>query len=375
MADLLNTITAWFAKYVYVVNPDDYDKLALWAVHTWLCHETYTSPRLLLDSPVPGSGKTTVLEHLDRLCWKPVRMASAGTPALIARLLNVETRTILLDEADRTLDPKNDGVGDLLAVLNSGYKVGATRPVLEPGGKDKGWQVLEMPTYAPVAIAGNTPKLPDDTKSRCIVIRLLPDRNGHIEESDWELIEPQAKELHERIAEQVELVRDQIRTDRPTLPPGCKNRDKERWNPLKRVAALAGAEWSSRVDRIIVVDMEQVKQERESGAGMMKPAVVLVQDLQTLFGETYAFLATSYLVRELVRLNPEHWGSGNQQTGRDLTPQGFGRMLSTSYGITSTRQGDSPRGYLRAQFVKAWESLGRVPDEPTRPTEPTEPTA
>ena len=37
----------------------DLDLLALWTVHTWLVAETYTTPRLLFDSPVPGSGKTT----------------------------------------------------------------------------------------------------------------------------------------------------------------------------------------------------------------------------------------------------------------------------------------------------------------------------
>jgi hypothetical protein len=49
---------------------------------------------------------------------------------LMTRMLDAEQRTILIDEADRSLDPKKEGVGELLAVLNSGYKRGGTRPVL-----------------------------------------------------------------------------------------------------------------------------------------------------------------------------------------------------------------------------------------------------
>jgi hypothetical protein len=46
-----------------------------------------------------------------------------------------------------------------------------------------------MSTYAPVAMAGNSPRLPDDTRSRAIRIPLLPDLDGTVEESDWEHIE------------------------------------------------------------------------------------------------------------------------------------------------------------------------------------------
>src|SRR3546814_15954853 len=82
-------------------------------------------------------------------------------------------RTILIDEVDRSLDPKKPGVEDLIAILNSGYKRGATRPVLVPS-KGGEWDVSEMSTFSPVAMAGNAPHPPDDTRSRCIRVLLLP---------------------------------------------------------------------------------------------------------------------------------------------------------------------------------------------------------
>jgi hypothetical protein len=75
------------------------------------------------------------------------------------------------------LNPKRPGVEDLLAVLNSGYKLWGMRIANTPK-KGGGWEFEELPTFSPVAIAGNSPLLPDDTRSRCIVIRLLPDIDG-----------------------------------------------------------------------------------------------------------------------------------------------------------------------------------------------------
>ncbi len=94
------------AKYVAVMHDGDLDVLTLWAAHTHVALECYTSPRLLLDSPVPASGKTTTLEHLQRLSAAPLQAASLSSAALLARILAKQIRTLLIDEADRNLDPK-----------------------------------------------------------------------------------------------------------------------------------------------------------------------------------------------------------------------------------------------------------------------------
>jgi hypothetical protein len=179
-AELLEEIRAWLARYISTMTDADLDLLTLWAAHTYLINETYTTPRLQLDSPVPGSGKTTCLEHLQRLCLQPVLMATVSSPALLVRMLEKAQRTILIDEADRSLRPDKEGVADLLAVLNSGYKRGATRPVLMPA-KGGNWEPVEMPTFAAVAMAGNNPNLPDDTRSRIIRVLLLPDLDGRVQ--------------------------------------------------------------------------------------------------------------------------------------------------------------------------------------------------
>src|SRR5690554_4814645 len=83
---VLDEVRGWLSRYILTLDDVDLDLLTLWAAHTHLVTLTYTTPRLILDSPVPGSGKTTVLEHLSRLCHAPLQAASLSSPALLTRL-------------------------------------------------------------------------------------------------------------------------------------------------------------------------------------------------------------------------------------------------------------------------------------------------
>jgi hypothetical protein len=66
-AEVLARIAAWFGRFIRVTDPDDLNLLTLWTAHTHLVVELYTTPRLQVDSVIFGSGKTTVLDHLQRL--------------------------------------------------------------------------------------------------------------------------------------------------------------------------------------------------------------------------------------------------------------------------------------------------------------------
>ena len=370
MGALLGEVRTWFSRYLFVMDEKDLDVIALWTVHTWLCEETYTSPRLLIDSPVPGSGKTTLLEHLAKLCKRPAQMAAVSSPAMLARLTANEIRTLLIDEADRALDPKKQGVGDLLAILNSGYKKGATRPVLVQSKND--WITEEMSTFSPVAIAGNTPLLPDDTRSRCIVVRLLPDVYEKVEPSDWEILDETSKELAERIELVTNEVREQVKGCRPEVPRGCVNRLKERWYPLKRIAELANEHWSQVVDELILADIENEKDRAQNGDVQLSPNLQLAKDLYELYSPEFGFIQTTSLVAQLIRYNPDQWSSASYY-GRDITMQRLGKMMSGAFGMRSLRNVDGVRGYHANQLRDLWKQLGVSPVEPPNPPTPNFP--
>lgn len=375
---VLDEVREWFARFVCTVDESDLDLLTLWAAHTHLVVETYTTPRLILDSPVPGSGKTTVLEHLERLCLHPVQMASLSSPALLTRMLDAGLRTVLIDEADRSLNPNKDGVAELLAVLNSGYKRGGTRPVLEPA-RENGWKTNEMSTFCPVAMAGNSPNLPEDTKSRSIRVLLMPDIHDTAEESDWELIDEEARKLGKRLAEWAETIRDEIRTARPPLPDGVKGRARERWSPLKRVATMAGGRWPGVVDAMASKDLERIKIEQEDDIVVQRPHVVLLTHLHEVWPESKTFVSTEDLIDMLVKKHPETWGEESSY-GKQLTAQRMGRMLVNSYNIHSDRRSlpdDSKikiRGYRRSTLAPAFGQFGMDPPKQTGQTGPTGPT-
>lgn len=381
-ADVLDTVENWLSTYIRTAQDADLYVLTLWAAHTHLVTETYTSPRLLLDSPAPGAGKTTTLDHLQRLCHHPVQAASLSSPSLLARLLEKGPRTILVDEADRTLSPKMDGVGELLAVLNSGYRRGASRPVLVPDKEDGGWSPREMSTFGPVAMAGNSPDLPDDTRSRCIRVLLLPDYNGDAADSDWQFIEDDAALIHEQLTSWADDVRDEVATLRPEYPDGLRGRNRERWAPLLKVATVAGGPWPSRCLDLIADDLDDQDADREAGIERMPRHVQLLRDIAEVWPADEEFMHTPRMVDALQNYRPDWWGALNQYGV--LTAQGMGRMLSSHYNVRADRlskdTGQGRRGYYLQSFLSSWRSFGvsvdysptpvRKPAKPDKSTEP-----
>ena len=345
---ILDDLVKWLSTYICVTRDADLIVLALWIIHTYLVYELGTTPRLLIDSSQPGSGKTTVLDHCSRLCFNPIQAASLSSPALLARLLVDGPRTILLDEVDRNLRYDKPGVEDLIAILNSGYRRGATRPVLVPV-KGGGWVAEEMPTFAPVAMAGNAPNLPDDTKSREIRVLLMPDL-------DWEDIEEDALALKARIEAFADSVRDQVAGLKVELPQGCMGRFKEKWRPLMRVAVLAGGRWPSEVTSLIESALAEAAAEREDGLQNLPPAVTLLADLARVWPavEDDTLVSTGTLVEAVRSRNPAYWG-GTPTYPNGLTAQRFGKLVSQSARVTSVRDGNNgPRGFRRSQFIQAW---------------------
>lgn len=367
---MLNRVRAWFGRFICPMDARDLDLLTLWAAHTHLVNETYTTPRLLIESPVPESGKTTVLDHLERLCVNPLQMASVSSPAMLTRVLETGMRTFLIDEADRSLRDDKPGVEDLLAVLNSGYRKGATRPVLVPS-KGGGWDTAAMPTFAPVAMAGNQPSLPEDTLSRTIRVLLMPDHLGTVEDSDWELIEDEATDLAKALALWAIKVADEVRLgERPTLPEGAKARTKERWMPLKRVAVAAGGRWPQVVDDLVELDLERMRLEREEGISHEKIHVTLLKHIHAVWCEGEIFHTTDDLISMLVAKYPHTWGP-NDRYKQGLTPQRMGRMLVKNFGIHADRTSDKVRGYSAKAFGRALQAIRMTPiNEPAEPAEP-----
>jgi hypothetical protein len=364
-AALLEDLRAWFARFIVVVNDTDLELLALWVPHTYLSEELYTTPRLLIDSIAPGSGKTTVLEHLEHLCRNALLAVTMSSAALIPRILEKEPRTLLLDEIQRTLVEGKPGVDDIIAVIGSGYRRGAKRPVLVPKGKD--WVVRNLPTFAPVAMAGNSPHLPQDAVDRSIRILLMPDNDGLAEDSDWEALDTEITALAQRASDWADSARAEVKNAEGKLPAGCVSRLKEKWRPLMRVAELADgtgrSTWKDTVTAMAENDVADTEAQREAGLRQQTPALVLLQDLYTVWPVNVAFMPTEALIAMLVAHNYSYWGPGWSWDGskprKELNATRLGRMVKQATGTLSVRPGGggNARGYERQQFKQAWKAL------------------
>ncbi len=357
----LDEVHEHLATYINPVDETDLELLALWITHTHFVADVfYTTPRLLIDSPLAGSGKTTVLEHCERLCFKPLLAARITSSAFIPRMLKEGPRTLLIDEAEKSLRPDRPGVEDLLSIINSGYKRGATAPILIPG-KGGEWIPSELPTFAAVAMAGINPGLPDDTVARCLKVLLLPDIHGDIEDSDWEFIEDETNALADRLKDACDSAADEIKKHgKPELPDGVRGRMKEKWRPLQRVADIAGGQWPGVCRDLIKRELSVIEMEREEGMTIDRPAVTLLRDLVDQWPDGEKFWPTKDMVEHLHEYKADSWGS-TDKFPKGLTPQRMGRMLWRSWGIKANRQRQTsgePRGYFHVSILKAAVRVG-----------------
>jgi hypothetical protein len=169
-AALLDAVHAFVGRFVSFPTAHAHVAFTLWAAHAHSVNTFSTTPRLALLSPEPESGKTRGLEVLNLLAPNPL-LSLDVSPAAMFRLIEKEQPTILLDEVDNVFPKrgKDDDHADLRALLNSGYRKGATVPRCHGQGHD----VRRFPVFAAVAFAG-LGDLPETFMTRCIVIRMRP---------------------------------------------------------------------------------------------------------------------------------------------------------------------------------------------------------
>lgn len=247
-AAMLDEVERVAGRYLAFPSPHCITVLVLWIAHTWALNAFYVTPRLVLDSPEPGSGKTRVLEVLELLCRAAKLTLSTTTAALYRRIAAAGDAppTVLQDEADaifqRTTTPQSE---DLRALYNAGYKRGATVDRCE--GDAKNMRVREFPVFAPVALAGLAGKMPQTILDRAVTIHM---RRRAPDEHVAEFRERDARAATETLRADLETWTaahlDALAAARPVMPEGVRDRPAEVWEALLAIADVAGGEWPER---------------------------------------------------------------------------------------------------------------------------------
>ena len=343
-ARILDDVRAFIARFVAFPVNAALDATTLWAAHSHMAAHFHTSPRLALLSPEPSSGKTRVLEVLQLLV--PSAMFSfSASPAAIFRKLAKEPHTLLFDEVDAifTKRGKDDGNEDIRALLNVGYRRGATIPRCVGPQHD----VRDFAVFAPTALAG-LGDLPDTIMSRSIIVRMRRRApSERVEQFRLRMHEAEGAALRDRLAAWAHDVGATVGDAWPDLPDGVVDRDAEVWEPLIAVADAAGGHWPATA-RAACLDMLKIAADRDVSLG-----VRLLGDLRLVFGDRNA-VATADILDALHDMDEAPWGD---LYGKKLEARILARMLKR-YQVESTTVkvgGRALRGYRRDEGLSdAW---------------------
>lgn len=351
--DLLDRVYKYVGRFVNYPSIAAGKSHTLWIAHTHLMEAWFSTPRLAVLSPEPGSGKSRVLEMTALLVPRPLLSAVSSSAFIMRSIADQESRpTILYDEIDAIFGPKGKGNEDLRAVINAGYRRGVSvGRCYTVNGK-----VLteQLPTYAAVAMGG-LGDLPDTLMSRSIVIRMRRRAKGEAGEAfQPSRHEADGQTLHDELVTWAASIAHKAASAEPFLPDGVSDRNADVWSPLLTVAELAGGFWPEIARAAAIEFVRGSKEEEELPIGIQ-----LLADIRKCFGDDHAMLTRDLLPR-LLADEEAPWG---ELQGRKINPRKLGQILRP-YGIKSRsiRIGnETPKGYRKEDFHDPWRRYLPLP--------------
>ena len=146
----------------YVDMDDMKEEFAAWYVlMTWVADRLRTVGYYRFSGDT-GSGKSRALDVVGRLCYKPMVLAGAITPAPIYRLIRRFRGTLVLDEADFSDSSEK---GEVVKILNCGFEKG--RPIVRCT-KDNPDSLEILPCFGPKVFASRYTFDDVALEARCI---------------------------------------------------------------------------------------------------------------------------------------------------------------------------------------------------------------
>jgi hypothetical protein len=378
LAGLLGATETILSHYVVFRSTAERTAIVLWVAHAHALDAFDVTAYLNVRSAEKRSGKTRLLEVLKELVPQPWQTVQPSEAVLFRKIAR-DTPTLLLDEVDAIFKgPPTDRTEGLRAVLNAGYRRGAT--VDRCAGKDRG-TLVAFGVFCPKVLAG-IGTLPDTIADRCIPI-VLSRRKSSEPVAKFRLrdVAPQAERLREGLKTWAGAAVDTLREARPEMPGGLQDRAEEVWEPLIVIADLAGADWPARA-REAALALNGGEPDTESHNVMLLQAIRAMFDDEDNEGrEPKDKLTTTDLLAGLVDRESEPWPGwwGKEvdsaakegraprkapgELAKHLRPFGVQpKNIRTADGVS--------KGYDRADFADAFSRY--LPQKPTQ--EPQEPT-
>lgn len=352
-AELLNKIAAIFARYLMLPH-NAAPALALWALHTHCFEASPMTPRLAIISPTPRCGKTTTMEILERLVFRPI-LVSSITAAAVFRTVELARPTLLIDEFETFL--KNSE--ELRGILNSGNR--RTGTVIRTVGDS--FEPRQFSTWCPVVLAG-ADKLPETLADRSIKIGLTRKTSDEKVER-WRSDRPAGfDDTCSRCARWADDFTEILAGADPEVPESLHDRAADNWRPLLAIADAAGGDWPAKA--------RATAEALSGGNDAQTLSELLLADLKAIFDRwpEHPFLTTEYILARLVAKDERPWKEYGK-AAKPLNDQGL-RSLLDMFKVYSTRdicpfRNKRLRGYDRAVFEDSWKRFLTGPTDDESP--------
>jgi hypothetical protein len=354
-AALLDELARTIREYL-ILSQRQADAVALWTVFTHTFEAFDFSPKLVIRSPEKRSGKTRLVEVLERLVSRPFFVSGISAAALL-RVIEQHTPAMLLDEIDTMMKGDAEMAEALRGMINSGFTRAAARFVKNVPTPVGGFEPRAFSTWCPMLLAG-IGKLPDTIADRSIIIEMTrkrPDEKvKRLRTRDGGELRDLGRKAARWAADNLDIIE---RVD-PEVPERLHDRAADAWSPLLAISDLAGGEWPTGARKAAI--------ELSCGEGAATVREMLLNDIRDAFDARKADrFASDDIVSWLNGLDDRPWPEINR--GKPLTKAGLARLLKPFKVIPGSIRlddGRTAKGYYRRTFDEAFARY--IPSTPTQ---------
>lgn len=247
--ELLNEIKETIQKYI-VADDEVIIAVTLWCVFTWYIDEVFYAPIVNITSPEKESGKSKLLNILQRLSFKPQLICSTSKAALF-RTISEYQYTLLFDDLNNSFLKNRDVISifvngftkDNRLIVRCNGELNTPRPYETWGAKAICSTGIISEQLSSVSIS-----LPLKRKLRTEDVKDVISSDPKI----WE-------ELKQKIARFVADTKDQLNNiDVPKLEE-LSDRANDCWQSLFKIALVAGDHWFNMAKKaaILLTDVDK----------------------------------------------------------------------------------------------------------------------
>lgn len=361
LAELLGQVRATISRFI-VCEEATATAATLWIAFTWIIEHVQVAPLAIITAPEKRCGKTQLLDIIGRLSKRSL-LASNISPAAMFRVIEAQSPTLLIDEADAFFRTHEE----LRGIINSGHTK-TSAYVIRTVGDDH--DAKQFSTWGAKAIAG-IGKMADTVMDRAVVLTLrrkLPNEEvERLRHSEPGLFETLAGKLS-RFGEDHGAT---IGRARPSLPGALNDRAQDNWEPLLAIADLAGGNWPSEARTAALAISGD-------GEGDLSTNEELLSDIRDIFNADdvdHFWLAD--LRARLCADDTAPWATLSR--GGPISVRQLGKKLK-GFGVIAKSirvSGRVDKGYERSQFEDAWrryldgrQDFGRPGGSAVPPTDP-----